>query len=237
MKRNPLLQLRNPFRALTRFEWGLWGLSILVVTASFFLGGAQGILSLAASLLGVTALILVAKGDVWGQALCVVFSVLYAIVAWDRQYYGEMITYLCMSAPIAAFSVVSWLRHPYADDGSEVKMARLTKRAAVGAFLLAAVVTFAFYWILKALGNAELAVSTVSVTTSFLAAYLLFLRSPFYALAYAANDVVLIVLWVVAALDDPSKLSMVACFLMFLCNDLYGFCNWLRLRKKQDPSA
>ncbi|MBQ2735585.1 MAG: nicotinamide mononucleotide transporter [Clostridia bacterium] len=223
----------NPFRFLSKFEWCLWVLSLLVVTVSFFLGGEGGILSLIASLLGVTALIFVAKGDVTGQMLTVVFSVLYAVISWDLCYYGEMITYLCMSAPIAVFSVVSWLRHPYAKDRSEVKMEHLSRREIVWTVCLTAVVTFVFYWILHALGNAELLVSTISVTTSFLASYLLFRRSPYYALAYAANDVVLIVLWVIAAVQNPSYLSMVACFLMFLCNDLYGFFNWLRVRKQQ----
>lgn len=228
------IKFYNPFRHLTRFEWCLWGVSIAVVTASFFVGGKEGILSLIASLLGVTALILVARGDVTGQALTIVFSILYAIVSFDLQYYGEMITYLCMSAPIAAFSVISWLRHPYAEDGSEVRITRLGRSAAVLTVLLSLAVSALFYFILRALGNAELLVSTFSVTTSFLAAFLLFLRSPWYALAYAANDVVLIVLWIIAAMDDLSYLSMVACFVMFLCNDLYGFFNWLKLRKKQD---
>ena len=227
------MKLYNPFRFLSKFEWTLWLLSLAVVTLSFFAGGQGGVLSLVASLLGVTALIFVAKGDVTGQALTVVFSVLYAVVSFDQRYYGEMITYLCMSAPIAAFSVVSWLRHPYASDRSEVKMERLSRRDALITLLLTAAVTFAFYWVLKWLGNAQLAVSTLSVTTSFLASYLLYRRSPYYALAYAGNDVVLIVLWCIAASRDLSYLSMVACFAMFLCNDLYGFFNWLRLRKRQ----
>ena len=226
-------KLYNPFRFLSKFEWGLWILSLLVVTVSFFLGGEGGLLSLFASLLGITALIFVAKGDVTGQVLTVVFSILYAVISWDLHYYGEMITYLCMSAPIAAFSVVSWLRHPYATDRAEVKMERLSFRETVWTFVLTASVTYVFYWILRALGNAELLISTLSVTTSFLASYLLFRRSPYYALAYAANDVVLIVLWVIATMEKLSYLSMVACFAMFLCNDLYGFFNWLRLRKRQ----
>ena len=227
------MKLYNPFRFLTKFEWTLWIFSLAVVTVSFFAGGQGSVLSLVASLLGVTALIFVAKGDVTGQALTVVFSVLYAVVSFDQRYYGEMITYLCMSAPIAAFSVVSWLRHPYATDRSEVKMERLSRRDVLVTLALSALVTFAFYWVLKWLGNAQLVVSTLSVTTSFLASYLLYRRSPYYALAYAGNDVVLIVLWCIAAVRDLSYLSMVACFAMFLCNDLYGFFNWLRLRKRQ----
>lgn len=228
------MKLYNPFRFLTRFEWGLWILSLAVVTASFLIGDGDGVLSLIASLLGVTALIFVAKGDVTGQILTVVFSVLYAVVSWDLHYYGEMITYLCMSAPIAAFSVFSWLRHPYGKDHSEVRMAHLSGKEIIWTVVLSGVVTFLFYWILLWLGNAQLGVSTLSVTTSFLASYLLFRRSPYYALAYAVNDLVLIVLWCIATVGELSYLSMVACFVMFLCNDLYGFFNWLHLRKRQN---
>lgn len=230
------MKLYNPFRFLTRFEWGLWALSLTVVTLSFFFGGADNPLSLIASLLGVTALIFIAKGDVTGQVLCVIFAILYAIVSWEQRYYGEMITYLGMSAPISAFSVVSWLRHPYAKDRSEVRMVSMSRRILIESVTLAAIVTFAFYWILRALGNAALGVSTLSVTTSFLAAYLLFRRCPYYALAYAVNDAVLIVLWCIVSVKDLSGLSMVACFLMFLCNDLYGFFNWRRVQKRQNEA-
>ncbi len=227
------MKIRNPFRHLTKFEYSLWATSLVVVTASFFLGGANGILSLLASLLGVTALIFVAKGDVKGQFLCVIFSVLYAIVSWQQRYYGEMITYLFMSAPAAIFSIVSWIRNPFDKEKNEVRVASMTPLKAFLLILTTAAVTALFYFLLRALDTAELAVSTFSVTTSFLAASLLFLRSPYYALAYAVNDVVLIVLWVIASIGDPSSLSMVACFLMFLFNDLYGFFNWLKMQRRQ----
>ena len=228
------LRLRNPFSRLSRFEWGLWLVSITVSTVSFLIGGEGGVIALIASLFGVTALIFVAKGDVLGQFLCVVFGLLYAVVSLRERYYGEMITYLCMSVPASVFSIVSWLKNPYAEDGSEVKMERMSARIVAECAMGAVIVTFAFYWILRALGTAELWVSTLSIATSFVAAFLLFRRCPYYALGYAVNDVVLIVLWVIATAKQPSNLSMIACFVMFLCNDLYGFFNWLRVRKRQD---
>jgi len=81
--------------------------------------------------------------------------------------------------------------------------------------------------------TANMLPSTLSVTTSFLAVYLTFRRSPYFALAYAANDMVLIVLWSLAATEQPSYLSVTACFGMFLINDLYGFVSWRRMQKRQ----
>ena len=100
-------------------------------------------------------------------------------------------------------------------------------------FAVASVVTVAFYFILRTFGTANLIPSTISVITSFVAAYLTMRRSPCYALGYAANDVVLIVLWVLASIDDISYISMVICFITFLVNDMYGFINWRRMLKRQ----
>ena len=116
-------------------------------------------------------------------------------------------------------------------------MHRLTKKQAAVILLLAACVTAAFYFILRALGNAAIVFSTVSVATSFLASALTLYRSPWYALAYAANDAVLIVLWILAAAADVQYLPMVICFTAFLANDLYGFVNWRRMAKRQENAC
>lgn len=225
-------KIRNPFKQLNRFEWTLWAVSAIMVIAAFLIPEKKDIPSLIASLIGVTALIFVAKGMVLGQALTVAFSVGYGIVSWSQKYYGEMITYLCMSAPMAISAIISWVKHPY-KDSAEVQVGKLSKRTWLFLSLAAAIVTVAFYFILQALGTANLLVSTLSVTTSFFAASLTFLRSPYYALGYSANDVVLIILWVCSAVSDLSYLPMVLCFVMFLLNDLYGFFNWKRMEKRQ----
>ena len=103
--------------------------------------------------------------------------------------------------------------------------------------LLTAVVTALFYFILEYFNTANLFFSTVSVTTSFAAVYLTFRRSPYFALIYALNDIVLIILWVYASLSDITYLSVVICFLMFLINDIYGFVSWLKMEKKQKGTA
>lgn len=228
----------NPFATLTPFEWGLWGVSALIVAVSFFFGDtSRGILSLIASLVGVTALIFLAKGNVFGQCLIVIFALLYGTVSLHQRYYGEMITYVGMSMPIAIFSIVSWLRHPFAGRRDEVAIHRVRKKELAVVLCLTVCVTVGFYFILGALGTARLWVSTVSVTTSFLAASLSFLRSPYYALAYALNDLVLIVLWTLAAFSDPACLSMLACFFVFFVNDLHGFWCWRRRLRAQSCAA
>ena len=222
------MKIKRLLCSLTVFERWLWGVSAVVIAASYILSGAGDFLTLIASLIGVSALIFVAKGYVAGQVLSVIFAVFYGIVSFYFKYYGEMITYLCMSAPAAVFSIVSWLRHPYAKT-DEVKVAKLTFKHTLAASLLAVAVTVMFYFILRALGTAKLTVSTVSVFTSFLASALVFLRSPFYGVAYAANDIVLIIMWTLASIEDISYMPMILCFVMFLANDIFVFYIWGRI--------
>ena len=225
--------MKNPFKTLNKFELGLWLSSIIVIATSSLFGGTQGVAATIASLLGVTALIFIAKGMVIGQFFIIAFAILYGIVSLDARYYGEAITYMGMSLPMAVVSTVSWLRHPH--KGSDrVEIAPLTAKKLVLTLILTAVVTLLFYFILKALGNASLFISTLSITTSFIAASFTYLRSPYYAAAYAANDIVLIVLWINASIKDISNISMIFCFIMFLINDAYGFYNWKKMQKEQD---
>ncbi len=218
-------------------EYLLWLLSIVFIAASFCIFDRQNNLTLVASLIGATSLIFNAKGNPIGQFLMIVFSILYGIISFSFAYYGEMITYLGMTAPMALFALISWLRNPYNGNRSEVKVNHLDKKELILMAVLTLAVTVLFYFVLKALHTMNLIPSTISVTTSFLAVYLTFRRSAFYALGYAANDIVLIFLWVMAAKEEPAYFSVVVCFIIFLINDFYGFINWKRMYLRQQKQA
>ncbi len=214
-------------------ELMLWGISSSFIIISFILFDGEGYLTLVSSLLGVTALIFTAKGNPIGQILMILFSLLYGIISFGAAYYGEMITYLGMTAPMSLYALIIWLKNPFKGDHSQVKIAHLSKIDAFLTITLSLAVTALFYFILRALGTANLLPSTLSVTTSFAAVWLTARRSPYYALAYALNDIVLVVLWLLAAAEDASALSVAICFIAFLANDIYSFINWRRMLREQ----
>ena len=218
----------------SKFEIGLWCSSAALILISFFLFDKSNYLTLTASLIGVTSLIFAAKGNPISQGLMIIFSILYGIISYTFNYYGEMITYLGMTGPMAVFALISWLRNPYKGKKSEVKVNKISKKEIIFMLILTAAVTVIFYFILEYFGTANIIPSTLSVTTSFIAVYLTFRRSAYYALAYAANDVVLIILWILAAMTDISYISVIICFVVFLVNDLYGFISWKRMSARQN---
>ena len=218
----------------SKTDIAVWSSSAAAVVISFLLFDRENYLTLAASLVGVTSLIYNAKGNPFGQLLMVVFSLMYGVISYTCSYYGEMITYLGMTMPMAAFALISWLRNPYNGNRAEVRVNRISQAEALFMWLLTAAVTAVFYFILAYFNTANLVPSTLSVTTSFVAVYLTFRRNPYFAVAYAANDVILIILWVLASIADVRYISVVVCFAAFLVNDLYGFVNWQRMKRRQE---
>lgn len=226
-------KIKAVFGGFTRAELTLWLGSMAVIIAAFALFDRGGWLTLAASLVGTTSLIFSAKGNPFGQLLMIVFSLLYGIISFTFSYYGEMLTYLGMTLPMSVFALISWRKNPFSGNRAEVTVNRLS-RAEWGFMALAALaVTLGFYFILEFFQTANLLPGTLSVTTSFAAVYLTFRRSPWFAAAYAANDLVLIVLWTLAATEDISYLSVTVCFTAFFVNDVYGFVNWRRMQRRQ----
>ena len=225
------MKIKEFWNYFTLVEKLIWSISVFLIVSSFLIFGQGSVLTLIASLIGVTSLIFLAKGNAAGHVLMIIFCLLYGAISFGFRYYGEMMTYLGMSLPMCASALISWVRHPY--QKNQVEIHRVRRKEVFFSLVLTVCVTFLFYYILLWTKTANLIPSTISVATSFFAACMMFCRSPYYSLAYAANDVVLIILWVLASIKDISYLSVVVCFSAFLLNDVYGFISWRRMEQKQ----
>ena len=60
------------------------------------------------------------------------------------QYWGEMITYLGMTMPMAIWSTITWIRHP-AENGKEVAIQKLTVKHIAGLAVCGTITTAIFY--------------------------------------------------------------------------------------------
>ncbi len=225
--------MNNPIKTLTKREWSIWLGSIIIVLISNLATKDFDMLTLVAALTGVTSLIFAAKGNVWGQVLMILFSILYGIISFRFRYWGEMMTYLGMTLPMAVWSTITWIENPSENNGNEVQIQSLSKKHIVALCISGIIVTAVFYYILKSFNTPNIIFSTISIITSFIAASLTMLRSSYYAVWYAVNDVVLIILWVLASLKDPAYIPVVVNFSIFFMNDMYGFMSWKQRELEQ----
>lgn len=225
--------MKKLLKSIKISEWIIWIISIISIIICFFAFKNTQYLYLVASLIGATALIFVSKGNPLGQILTIAFSIFYGIISYSYKYYGEMITYLCMTAPIAIWALISWLKNPYNGDKNEVKVNVLSTKEWCLFSLMSIIITIVFFFILRALNTTNLIISTISILTSFDAAYLTARRSRFYAIGYGLNDIILIIMWSFASYENMTYFPMVICFITFLVMDTYGFINWSIMNKKQ----
>lgn len=221
------------FKSISKTEALLWIISSASIFLSAVLSGSMDYLSVISSLIGVSSLIFIAKGHYYGQALMIIFAVLYGIISIGQKYYGEAFTYLGMTAPSSFFTMIVWIKHPYKNSDT-VEILNIPKLRLMLILVLTLIISASAYFLLEVLGNAQPEISTVSVATSFCASALMFFRSPYYALAYAANDIVLIILWVIASFSDYSCIPVAVCFIAFFLNDIYGFYSWNKMKALQN---
>lgn len=219
---------------LNKIDLLIWFSSLIIVFLSFVFT-SNDYLTLIASLIGVTSLIFIAKGYVLGEILAIVFSMIYGYISFKNRYYGELITYVFMTLPMSVLALISWIKHPY-KDSKEVQVNKVNSKNLIVIAILSFVISILLYFLLKYFNTNNLIISTISITTSFVAASFSFLRSPYYAIAYAFNDIVLIILWSFATSNNISYFPMIICFVAFLANDIYGFICWEKMKKRQSQN-
>ena len=226
--------MKKLFKDWNLFEIIFMFASILVLTLCFAFSVDRNWFSFIVSLVGVVAVLMVAKGLTIAPIVNIVYCVLYSIISIVQCYYGEAIIYIFLMIPIYAMSIVSWLRNKNPNNKSTVKIKAIGGMEYLYLAIGTIIVTVAFYFLLKVLNTSELLVSTLSLVTSAVASYLMLRRCSYYAIGFIANDIILIILWSLAmARSGIGYLPTVISFVVFLVNDIYGLVHWKLEEKKQ----
>ncbi len=208
--------------------------SYVAIITCFIVFPDKNWLSLTSSLLGIFAVILVAKGIVWAPIVNLVYGIFYIIISITQGYYGEAIIYGFMMTPLYIFSIITWLKNRNKENSQVVEVNSIQGKEYIYLAIGTVIFSVAFYFILRALNTSQLLISTFSLTTSAIATYLMLRRSSYYAIGFMIDDIVSVVLWSMSIVTFGIEyLPSVLCFCVFLINDIYGFVHWKREEKKQ----
>ncbi len=226
--------IKKFLKYFTPLEWTIMLVTLTAISIGFGISKDRSALSYASSVVGVVSILFNSKGNVVGQFINIAFAALYGIYSYTQHYYGEMIIYFAIMTPIYVFSIVSWIKHKYNGRKNEVAINTLKKKEFLFAGLGALACTAAFYFLLRALDTDNLIVSTISLTTSISAAYLMLRRCEYYSVCFIFNDVILITLWAMKIPDSGlSVLPSVIAFGTFLIVDVYCFFSWRAIHRRQ----
>ena len=224
--------IKKYFSDWNKFEISflICGLLTSVISAIIFNGTV--IDTLYTSLYLITAL-LMSKGKVESYFVGFVSVFFYGIVSYNQGYYGELIITAFLTFPIMIIGIISWIKHQDKEEDTVI-ISSLSKKEITIVLISQLLLFWIYYFLLKLFNTDLLVVSTISVVTSVLASYFEARRSELSLFCYIANDLVIIILWLIPIINGQTELiSVLIGQVLILINDIYGSYNWSILKKKQ----
>jgi len=217
--------MKKLFKDWNQFEISLLLLSIVAIMFSSIICKSE-ILTILASLVGVTCSLLQAKGKVVSQFIGILEVILYSILSYQNHYYGEVMIDVLVVFPMYVYGVFSCITHRN-EETDTVESNEISKKE-WGILAFASVVGFVLlYCVLKYFNTSQLMISSLSMVTSLMATYLITRRSKYSFIFYIGNDIILILLWGIPILQGEFYLVPVLVEnIVLLLNDSYGLKNW-----------
>ena len=184
------------------------------------------------NILSVTSMLFITKGSFIGTILQILCAVMYAVVSFTSQYYGEVICSVALTIPLTIVSAITWIKNR--NKGTTViKVNKITIREWLIMIATMIVAFIGVFFLLRAFNTANLVVSTISLTLGIYANYLLMRRCEYNFIIYCINNVVCITLWLLLVIKDVSYIPLVVNYCMLFIYNIIGLINWFKLKNKQ----
>ena len=211
----------------------LISLGVVIVTTSSILFKSKWYVFVS-TLLGLFYVFTQAKGKVVTQFLGVVYFWFYIIVSYTQKYYGEALLYLLVMFPMYVYGIIHWLKNRDKKDNIVIVKSNLSIKEWLISILCFIPIAVGAYFLLKMLNTSMLLISFLSFCSMLPAVYLLIRRCKWNQVAFLLNDLIVILLWLLLAIQkDMSFLPMFIYHLFQIAYDIYGLVEWIKLEKKQ----
>lgn len=186
-------------------------------------------LNIIAGLAGVVSVVMCAKGRTMFYFIGFIQTITYLILAWQNQFYGEVLENLFYFVTMI-WGIFVWKRNSVQNnDGTEDVLA---KKFTVAQWIMATIGTIVLtvamgYW-LNTIGSAQAYTDAATNVMAIFAQILMVRRYREQWVWWLVIDLLCIKMWFVAG-----NWSMVAMYIAWTANAIYGWYNWSKLNKVQ----
>ncbi|MBR5227277.1 MAG: nicotinamide mononucleotide transporter [Clostridia bacterium] len=192
---------------------------LIITVLSIFAKSA--ILEVVSSIAGVIYVILIARQNKYGYIFGVINVILYAILSWNEGLYGIAVINTAYSIPILIYGFIYWSKD------KEGKIEKLEKDNRIKVVACSFLMITIYAVISKTLFNNSNVIVDGIVTCIGLVGNILMAKK-YYEQWYCwivVNSTSLIY-WGITVLNDLSCVPVVAMWLIYLANTLYGLFSW-----------
>lgn len=205
----------------------MYGMVLLQIVVFYF--NPDTWLNIVAGLAGVLSVVMCAKGRLAFYFIGFLQNFTYTALAWQNQFYGEVIEQVFYIATMI-WGIFVWKANmEQNDDGTSSVMAKkFTVPQWVASIIGTVAATVAFGYFLERIGSAQAYTDAATNVMALFAQIMMVLRYREQWIWWLVIDVLCIKLWWVAG-----NMSMVAMYIAWTINCVYGWWNWSELNKQQ----
>ena len=208
----------------------LFMLSMLLMQIIVFCIAPDTPLGIISGIAGVISVVLCAKGKISFYFIGFVQTVSYLFLAWQNQFYGEVLENIFYLVTMI-WGIFVWKKNMEHnnDSTSDVKAKKFTITQWILALVGTIVATaFVGYW-LTTIGSAQAYTDAATNVMAIFAQILMVRRYREQWIWWVLIDLLCIKMWFVAG-----NWSMVAMYIAWTANCIYGWCNWSKLNRQQE---
>lgn len=219
--------IKKEYGNLSTFDW-TYMVSMLVLQIIVFNIYPESTLSIIAGIAGVISVVLCAKGKFSFYFIGFVQTISYLILALNARFYGEVIENIWYLVTMI-WGIFVWKDNLSTgeDGGQQVESLKFTPMQWFDAIAGTVVATVVMGFMLSAIGSAQAYTDAATNVMAIFAQILMIKRYREQWLWWFLIDVFCIKLWWVAG-----NWSMVAMYIAWTINCIYGWMNWSKGAKK-----
>lgn len=208
----------------------LFLLGMVLLQIAVFIIAPDSPLNIIAGLAGVISVVMCAKGRTMFYFIGFIQTITYLILAWQNQFYGEVLENLFYFVTMI-WGIVVWKKNEvHNEDGTEdVKAKKFTVTQWIGSVVLTLIATCLMGLWLESIGSAQAYTDAATNILAIFAQLLMVWRYREQWLWWIVIDLLCIKMWWIAG-----NWSMVAMYIAWTANCIYGWVNWSKLNKLQN---
>lgn len=204
-------------------------LGMLLLQIIVFIMNPDSILGIISGISGVISVVLCAKGKISFYFIGFVQTISYLVLAFQNRFYGEVIENIFYLVTMI-IGIFLWKKNLDMDDSGSTNVIalkfNLTKWGI--SIILSILLTIMTGFLLTLVGSQQAYTDACTNVLAIFAQILMIKRYREQWIWWLAIDVLCIKMWVVAG-----NWSMVAMYVAWTINCLYGWYNWSKLNKSQ----
>lgn len=205
----------------------IWMATAVIIMTSLSIYWGDNLRGIIAGLTGVVCVILTGKGKMSCYVFGLVNTILYAWIAYEASYFGEVMLNGLYYVPMQFVGWFMWKKHMNKET-KEVIKTKLSLKWELVLLLVALTCIYGYGLFLKQLGGNLPFIDSMSTCLSILAMILSVRRLMEQWILWIVVNVVTVYMWIVDYLKGGTDIAILLMWCVFLLNAVFMFVKWYK---------